>query len=410
MKLNINVRISGPRKGTDLRAIQVQVNLNNDRRQKSIGLEVTPNQWDKKRQQVINHHKAAEMNLFIANIKQRLQAAYVNTLNKGIGVSPKYLFERVRLSGDDYSEFLHDFKKWAERKGLSYSLQNLRRSVYRSLKSYQTKNGGLSYKTCDIPWLSRYTRGLVDGTLTGNKLSNVSIRTYIGQIVMFLTAMHLEEMKHDNVEYLLFNKWFAKNYKPIKKKRFALKPGEIQRLKQYKDNKYIKRFLFQYYIGCRYVDLDKIMYSDFYEYKGRMAVSYINTKTGTESTFVLDPEAEEFIKELQAENPMSNQIFERVPDNVYNMKLKQIAKQAGLSRPISYQYANGKEVIHETKPVHDLLSTHIGRYSFGDRYLKLSKNDLRSLQSIFGHSSIETTQAYAKSNRNGALQRQLENL
>lgn len=115
------------------------------------------------------------------------------------------------------------------------------------------------------------------------------------------------------------------------------------------------------FTGCRYSDVYKIKPEYTYDKKGLVFqyARYFSEKTDTE---VVVP----ILKPLQAAIVANNgEMAHRMPPQKFNVLVKTIAEEAGLSEEITLSYtdATGKKQFI-TKKQHDFVSSHIGRRSF----------------------------------------------
>ena len=85
----------------------------------------------------------------------------------------------------------------------------------------------------------------------------------------------------------------------------------------------------------------------------------------------------------------------RLSNPFVNRELKGIAAAAGLDRPVTVVKTVGGERIQETRPLHECVTTHIGRKTFvtlalqsgmdAQELLGLTHDDLRTLRHYAGH-------------------------
>lgn len=156
------------------------------------------------------------------------------------------------------------------------------------------------------------------------------------------------------------NKELARN------KEVALTEKQIKRLyehqlagteKQIKKKMEIKDlFVLQCLVGQRISDMQKLFNGDNERDEENGTISIIQQKTGARAIIPLVPLAEEIINKYAGKE--IKYYKERRSD--LNKELREIAQEAGLDEPITYE-ENGTKY---TKPLYELLHTHSARHTF----------------------------------------------
>ncbi|WP_207424183.1 site-specific integrase [Desertivirga brevis] len=156
-------------------------------------------------------------------------------------------------------------------------------------------------------------------------------------------------------------------------KTIAEQVFEVERLNYVKDV-----FLFSCYTGLAYADVQKLKKSEVV--KGHDGESWINTKrkkTDTSTRVPLLPAALELINKYKSFPPCVNsgKVFPVSSNQKMNAYLKEIAAVCGITKTLTY---------------------HIARHTFATTVTLTNGVPIESVSKMLGHTSIKTTQHYAK--------------
>ena len=127
-------------------------------------------------------------------------------------------------------------------------------------------------------------------------------------------------------------------------------------------------FLFQCYTGLAYADLATFDYKNTEERDGMRYLRAQRHKTKTEYFIYLLPPAVEILKAYNYKLPI-------ICQQKYNIYLKAVAQACGLTKP---------------------LTSHMARHTFATTVTLANGVPLHVLQKMLGHTSVKTTQIYAK--------------
>lgn len=130
----------------------------------------------------------------------------------------------------------------------------------------------------------------------------------------------------------------------------------------------LRQFLFQCVSSVRVSDIHLLERSDI---EGGMLI-FSPKKTKNLRKVVKIPMSELSKQLIKEAGGKGGKIFKSIPDATTNLRLKEIARIAGITKR---------------------LTTHVGRHTFGYLYL-LMGGKVEELQEIMGHSKLETTQIY----------------
>lgn len=140
------------------------------------------------------------------------------------------------------------------------------------------------------------------------------------------------------------------------------------------DNDVKRAFLFCCFCGLRYSDLRKLSWSEIKETPdGRLQIETRMKKTGRWITVPLSENAISFLPENRnAGGP----VFAKLPQQAGNAdaRLQAVIRRAGINKKVTF---------------------HVGRHTFATLALAYGA-DIYTVSKLLGHSSIRTTQVYAK--------------
>ena len=136
-------------------------------------------------------------------------------------------------------------------------------------------------------------------------------------------------------------------------------------------------FIFQIFTGLSYQEVKSLRNSHIKTIDGRSWIIIKRKKTGNEQKLILLQDALHIIERYKGNEYClkSNQIIPVTSNQKYNESLKVIQSIAGI----------------ETK-----LTSHLGRHVFATTIALSNGMPLVTLSKILGHSSVKTTQIYAK--------------
>jgi len=170
-----------------------------------------------------------------------------------------------------------------------------------------------------------------------------------------------------------------------------LNETELKQLKNFdfSDDPHLDRvrdwFLLLAWTGSRFSDLDKIGKSDI---KNNM-VTYRQKKTNTAVTIPLHPVVKEILQKYNYNMP------EVISNQKFNDYIKDACKLAKIDTLESFTRTVGGKLITETKPKHELISSHTCRRSFCTN-MYLRGLDTLMIRSISGHKTEKSFLKYIK--------------
>lgn len=345
--------------------IYLYANINGKLSWYSTNKAIKPNCWNKKKQEVksscpdwstINSHISIYLkraNDFVTQCNLDNQIANRQMLD--------HILRSVKHQTNSYYKFVDqyiiDYSK-------NYSYNTLRgfRSHIRKLKEYKTN---LEFENIDKVFWRNY-----ETHQNGNGCKPSTIHKQYRLFKKFLNkAVEFGIIKED----LLIGLKVKNN----EGNRQFLSLTEVQELHQlYKSKKIsskgysevLRYFLFACYTSLRYADVKKLKFKNIINGE---SINQIMDKTGKLINIPLSNKAKSLLGKQTVPN---DRVFKVFTNQVTNRYLKEIIKQAEIQKEISF---------------------HCARHTWATITLELTGN-VALVSNVLGHSSIKTTQIYAK--------------
>ncbi|MCI1188711.1 phage integrase SAM-like domain-containing protein [Hymenobacter sp. DH14] len=154
------------------------------------------------------------------------------------------------------------------------------------------------------------------------------------------------------------------------------------------------RWLFQMFSGRRYEDLEK------FDKRERImltlgdgtnvpALLHAQGKTGNDAAVPLPPIAVKIGEHWNWHFPART--WQQRGDLI-----KEIAKQAGLTREWDDRLITGGKVVHNWRPIHQVIGTHTARHTAGTLLKQVSGGNKALAKMVLGHADEDVTDRYAK--------------
>ena len=148
-------------------------------------------------------------------------------------------------------------------------------------------------------------------------------------------------------------------------------------------------FCFCCLTALRYSDVRNLKKTDINN--GYITITSIKTKSAL--TIPLVPESEEIL--FRYKNIFGAKALPVISNQKMNDYLKDLGKEAGLTRPITQVRFRGSQRIESIKPLHDVLTTHVGRKTFISLMFRKGA-DSELIRAISNHKSISSFARYNK--------------
>ena len=337
--------------------VQVEITYRSKRKFLSTGVMLQPPHWNGR---VIKHKDTVHLNKQIDKFKQKI-FDYIDQADE-------FSFEGLNdyLGAGDPASFIEYCEEYLKTR------EKIRRSTFRQYTSalVHLKNFGkiktfadLTYKNID----------LFEQYLASKGLSGQTRRSVHKRVKMIANHAHLSrKMTFNDYQKFRLPKAETRQIRYLTNEELKLitdKKLPLKRLNNIRDI-----FLFQCYTGLAYIDIQKLTPQDIKVENGDKWIITERVKTGTISEIFLIPEALKLINKYKG-----GEMLFPVPSNQkMNAFLKEIQILCGIEKD---------------------LTSHVARHTFATYCLNHDVG-IAAISRTLGHSSIKTTEKYAKTLRN----------
>lgn len=363
MKYNVIVKVVFDRRkissATKPGAVTVEIRYGKKDKRLSTGVSVLPSQWDATRLMVVRHTDSANLNIKISKVLDPVK---------------KYVCE-CQIRGEEFAfAKLDDFLRGTNGRG-----QNFREYVETKTKS-RTDIREVTKRNHNrlLNALDAFKRIQTFDDLTPRMIREFDKWLKAQGYVQTTVACYHKFLKNyihlAMADELLATDPYAgiRIEKGKSKERKYLTDDELARVQKFRtEDPSTQRardlFLFQCYTGLAYADMAKFDFGRIEKRDGKFVIRDVRQKTGEDYYIVLLSPALKILRKYKNKLPL-------VSNQKYNMALKAVAAGAGLKKT---------------------LTSHMGRHTFATYCLNHGIS-LETLAPMMGHSSIKSTQIYAK--------------
>ncbi len=360
--------------------IMGRITVNGSISQFSCKLNIKPDLWDIKGNKAAGKSiEAQKINQKLDNIKTQIGKQYQNICNKDNFVSAEKVKNAYLGFGDEYrtffsiaDEFYESYAKRVgkDRTGGSYEQLIInRRRVEMFLRD--------RYNLSDIPIKEiepQFIEDYYSYLLEERKLAGSTLLTSVTKLKQIMLIAQRKG-------YIHMNPFASFRFKAKTRDRGYLTEDELRKfmtveLRRYKQRQIRDIFVFQVFTGLAFADVRKLTFDDIQtSFDGELWLIAKRKKTGTTFYVKLLPVAKQLIEQYRLVS--KSQFIFPVPSNAENMNrcLRRIAKQCGIDK---------------------WISSHMGRHSFATTICLSKGVPIETVSQMLGHSSILTTQIYAK--------------
>lgn len=348
----------------DTQSIFLYVNLNGQVIWYSTNLSVNPSHWNSKKQEVYNKDsdwkdKNSQLDIFLTKAKR-----YVQKCNFNNKLVRKADLDKILKATNYNSNSYYDFVN-------SYILRYKNKYAYTTLKGFKTHiaklkefKSDLDINSIDAELWSEYETYLKG---VGNKPNTIHkqyrlLKKFINKAIEFGIVnenqiLGIKVKSHPgNREFLTHDE--VRDLQAIYDQNVLTHKGQ---------HNVLKYFLFACYTSLRYQDIKRLKYKNIQDNTLRIATQ----KTGY---YVSIPLSNKALSLIDPETLPNDTVFNVYTNQVTNRHLKEIIKLANIKRPISF---------------------HCARNTWATITLEMT-GDIALVSDVLGHTSIQTTQIYAK--------------
>jgi integrase len=352
----------------------------------STGEHCDVNKWDEKNNRVkASVTGSTEINEIIKAKCEEINKVYREAIIMGKQPTPSYL--RNILNADKLTvkkSLFALFDEFIEGSRLSSSMATVKKlkTGRKHLQDFSQKYRlSVDFDTLDMPFFHKY----VEYFQSHHKHLNATIAKNVKSLKTFLNwATKLGYNKN-----LMYKNFIVKDRAPeiitlTESEFWAIHDLDIKydSLKQVRDV-----FCFCCLTSLRYSDVKNLKKSDI----GDGFIKIISIKTQSQVSIPLISESKTILDRYS--NTIFNAALPVLSNQKMNEHLKEIGKQAGLTRLITKVRYSGSRRIENVFPLHDLISTHMGRKTFITlMFRKGVESEL--IRAISNHKSIESFARY----------------
>ena len=348
--------------------VQVEAYMRGRKKYFSTNIYITPDQWDKKHRKIKNQPNAIRLNTEIRDFVATLERVELERRNSGRPFTLDHLTDY--LNGKLTSSFTKFMAMEIEQEQLSRAT---RIGMQTTLKALQEFKSDILFSELNFDLLSDFERYLYSKELSIN-----TVNKYFRHIRKFVNLAINKDLFELN-KYP-FRKFKAKSEST---KREYLTPEEIQSIEDLKlpdDKQHLRKivdmYLFSVYSGLRFSDLTSLTQDHIVTEDGKQWIVMKMQKTKEMLRIpiylLFDGKCIEIIERYAT--PEKKLIFDDFTNQYVNRCLKDIAKEAGVKKTITFHTARHTQAT----------------------YLLYKGVPVTTVQKLLGHKKLQTTQIYTK--------------
>ncbi len=367
--------------------LYARITVEGERIETSLGRNVSEGLFDAKAQRCIGNSKEAkQINDFLAIINSRLNEIRKEIILEGKEVSAERIKARFKGNPDPdqvktpgivelYDEHNHKFKELTgtpKHAPATYQRHLISRKHVRDFIKSAYNKSDLELELINFKFLKNYEHYLK--THRGcNHNSTMKYIKNLGKVIRLAVA-------EGYIKINPFDK-FKLTYETVN--RVVLTSDEVKRIKKLKIkearlDRVRDMFLFCTYTGIAFVDVQKLKMNHIYkDIEGTKWIKNNRMKTSTEFLVPVLKVPHKIIKKYK-NHPLrktAGLVIPKISNQKYNAYLKEIATLAGIEKE---------------------LTSHIARHTFATTITLENGVPLEAVSKMLGHTSLKTTQIYAK--------------
>ena len=379
MQARFNLRKPRSEKPTNLYLV---CRINNKQVKLSTGVKIYPDHWNEKRQEAYISVRLSELdniNNTIVNKKiTKLKEYFIEFKHylcmhpDEIGESMKLLKQHIykdRMKKELQKPATFIMKQIIEAKTCAESSKKQYRSnidkFERFLKENEIPN---TWESMNLDTINRYQKQIIkeNPLHPHNTLRNIIKGTIFNLLGIADKRLDIpfkwsdsnlnsfEFVKDKSNKELADNKKVSLTEEQLNKFYKHIITGTERQIKKYTEIRDL--FILQCLVGQRIGDMQKFFNGDNEMDEEAETISIIQQKTKARAIIPLLPLAKEIISKYENKELL----YYKERKSIVNEALKEVAEQAGLDEPITYE-ENG---IKQTQPLYKLLHTHTARHTF----------------------------------------------
>ena len=367
--------------------LKIKVKLSDGQTEISTGIKLKESEWNNKTKKIKCIHKQVHQNYF----ENKLLELRVNLIRKEI------LDPTIQQFKDEY-EIVTGKQKSNIRDATKFRLFTDWIHYHKIKRKKIVIHGTWRRVNMLLYHIDKFDRNLLSKDINHKKwdefqhylisceknYSDNYIRKLSQEFKIYIEAGLLEGMPFSKFDFKFLTKKRSKA-------AIWLKSNEITRLRKVKtkspeEKKCLRLFLFQCFSGFGYSEAVNINDENITRDKqGNIFIKIIRRKTGKPLSTPISKIAYKHLRKKKDLNKITSQSVNRV--------IKRLCKRVGLNRLIEIIKYNNNRPIYDTKPLHELVTSHVGRKTFGRRFME-QHNNISVLSVLYDHKNEETTRTY----------------
>ncbi|MGD1945638.1 MAG: site-specific integrase [Croceivirga sp.] len=362
--------------------IYLRITVNGKRAETSVHRKVKIEDWNTSSGRAKNSKVSSrELNRFLEDIRSRLFQIQGKFVSDGKHYNAQRIKDTFLGKGVRYKTLLIIYenhnKEISELVGREFSSGAYQRHLRtaRHLKSFITKEYGfedINVKEVDLNFIKRFEHFLKNNLKSCGQNTVTKYVTNLKKIMRICYA-------NDWISKDPFYHWKAK-WKKVE--RDILNERELkilmetempnQRLEQVRDI-----FIFCCFTGLSYIDVEKLSNDHIVlDMKGDKWIKIHRSKTDIKSSVPLLRAAERILRKYNSDfNSGSDRLLPVISNQKLNLYLKEVATVCNIAKKLTF---------------------HLSRHTFATTVTLANGVPIESVSKILGHSSLKTTQIYAK--------------
>jgi site-specific recombinase XerD len=354
------------------------------------GQKVHSHDWDHEKQEVKSESdKASEINYQLRKQHDKLKTAIQNLKDSGSGDSLENVKNHFKsyytspASKNNFFELFEEFifkAKELKKDSTILIYQSVLKDIHKFNEEHEYQ---LDFNKINGEFYEHFTNYLTEKLNNTNNTVSKKIKT----LKVFLKYASEKKL----VDYSSYYKFKTRTDSPV---RVILSDNELSKIfnlnlslrKELQDARDI--FLFSCFTGLKFSEIMKLKHEDVKGGKVKMT----NHFTGKEISIPLNNYASMIIK--RHENLKLTYSFPQIQNVYMNKFVKELAKLAKIEKPVEITIHKGKEIIKQTKPKYELITTDTARFTFASLSLQAGMRP-ELLILILGQKNINSLLQYA---------------
>ncbi len=360
-----------------------RITVNGSIAQFSCKFDVAPSLWDLKSNRAVGKSlEAQKINREIDNIRVQITKHYQRISDKDAYVSATKVRDAYMGLGEEYKTLLSLFAEHNDSFKKHVGVDRVQ-STFRKYRSVHAKLSDfikLRYRNYDIPLKElepEFIENFALYLMTDCGLTSSSSNMYLRPLKRMVTIAH-------NRGWISRNPFADYRLKMEIRERGFLNEEQLKRLMiqklEFPGQDFVRdMFIFSCFCGLAHVDLRNLTHDNIVtEADGSLWIDIRRQKTNTPAAIRLLEVPLQLMKKYSGFPTKNNKVF-NVPDLAHcNRALKEIARQCEFDMRLSY---------------------HLSRHTFATTVTLSQGVPLETVSKMLGHTSIKTTQIYAKITR-----------